>query len=316
MKERPKIIGVGYCCLDYLCIVPHIPQNDKVEVVETLIQGGGPVATAMVAAARLGAATIFYGVVGDDEHGSRIVSGLKAGGVGVQGVKVRYKSSSATGFCWSEEHSGNRSIAWTRGTAQPLTQQEISKDEISRSDLLHLDGHQSCAALYAAHCARQHGVMVSLDAGTLTQDIDKLLELSDIIIASEQFTVEYTGLGAGTRALRKLFDRGCRFAAITLGKRGALGFDGSEFIRCPALKVPVIKDTTGAGDVFHGAFAVAAARGWPWGKCMKLASVAAALKCEQLGGRSGIPTLDEAQRHMRQLTIQTTKQKHVNKGEP
>ena len=298
MNPAPLITGIGYCGMDYLCIVPYVPLDDKVEMVKSLVQGGGPAVTAIVAAARLGARTVFGGAVGDDERGARILAGLKEEGVDTRGVKVRPRARSPAGICWIEQKSGWRSIAWTHGTARPLAPREIDRGTILRSDVLHLDGHQTRAAIAAARIARRHGVAVSLDAGTIVPGIEELLALSDIVIASAEFARRHTGEARPEAAVRKLFSAGRRFSAVTLGPAGALGFDGSLLLRCPAFEVGVV-DTTGAGDVYHGAFAFAFASGKPWPECMRFAAAVAALKCTRFGGRTGIPDFKTTEKFMR-----------------
>ncbi len=298
MSTHAQITGIGYCGMDYLCIVPQVPLDDKVEIVESLVQGGGPSVTAIVAAARLGAKAAFCGAVGDDERGAQIVKGLADEGVDTRGVKVRRGAESPAGFCWIEQKSGKRSIAWTRGSARPLSPREIDRDVIRGSSVLHMDGHQAKAAIAAAKTARKHGVTVSIDAGTLVPDIDELLGLSDIVIASEKFAGRYTGEADMAAAVKKLFSGNRRFSAVTLGKAGSLGFDGKRLIKCPAFKVGVV-DTTGAGDVYHGAFIFDYARGSAWAECMRFAAAVSALKCTKFGGRTGIPSLTTAERFMR-----------------
>ena len=289
MNVSPTIVGLGFCGMDYLCLIPHIPLDDKVEILQSAIQGGGPSVTAIATAARLGAATAFIGCVGDDQRGREIVDGLAAQGVDVSGMKTRNGAESAAGFCWIEEQSGKRSIAWTRGTAQALLPDEIDAGLVRNSQVLHLDGHQTEAAIAAAKIARKHGVTVSIDAGTLVPGIEKLLELSDIIIASEKF--------AGKSDARKLFAGHCKFSAITMGSKGAVGFDGREVIECPAFKVNVV-DTTGAGDVFHGAFIHKYVTGGTGAECMRFAAAVAALKCTRFGGRAGIPNLQTVEQFL------------------
>ena len=319
MNGTPHITGIGYCGMDYLCVLPHIPLDDKVEIIESLMQGGGPAVTAIVAAARLGAATAFCGVVGDDERGSQILRGIVAEGVDTAGLKTRKNSASPAGFCWIDRQSGKRSIAWTRGSARPLKPHEIDRGLLCASDLLHLDGHQTSAALIAAKCARKHGVTVSTDAGTIMPGIEDLLELSGIVIASQPFAARYTGAHSPGTAVRKLFTAGRRFAGVTLGKRGSIGFDGTRVLHCPPFEVPLVVDTTGAGDTYHGAFAFAAVQGRPWEECMRFATVVAALKCTRLGGRTGIPDLQTAERHLKnfvttQYDVIRARSVHYQKG--
>ncbi len=291
MSTRPTITGLGYCCLDHLCLVPRIPLDDKVEILQTAIQGGGPSVNAIATAARLGATTAFIGCVGDDQRGQEILAGLTAEGVQISGIKIRKRAESAAGFCWIEKTNGKRSIAWTRGTARALSPKEVHTSLIKNSIILHLDGHQTEAAIAAAKIARKHGVIVSLDAGTVVPGIEKLLALSDIIIASEKF--------AGGSDAKKLFAGHCKFSAVTMGSRGAIGFDGKQVIKCPAFKVRAV-DTTGAGDVFHGAFIYKYATGGTWAECMRFASAVAALKCTKFGGRAGIPDLKTVMKFLEQ----------------
>lgn len=298
MNLTPQITGIGYCGMDYLCIVPHVPRDDKVEIVSSLVQGGGPSVTALVAAARLGARTAFCGAVGDDERGAQILRGLANEGVDTRCVKIRRRAESPAGFCWIEQKSGKRSIAWTRGSARPLAPREIDRDLIGESRVLHLDGHQTQAAIAAAKIARKQGVTVSLDAGTLVPDIEALVGLSDLVIASETFAARYTGEANTVAAVKRLYAGNRRFAAVTLGKAGSIGFDGKSLFKCPAFKVDVV-DTTGAGDVYHGAFIFAYARGNTWAECMRFAAAVAALKCTKFGGRTGIPDLTTAERFIR-----------------
>ena len=299
MSTHAQITGIGYCGMDYLCIVPHIPLDDKVEIVDSLIQGGGPAVTAIVAAARLGAQTAFCGTVGDDERGAQILNGLAAEDIDTRGVKIRKKAASPAGFCWIDKKTGKRSIAWTRGSARALAPREIDRAVIKNSSVLHLDGHQTQAAIAAAKYARKHGVAVSIDAGTIVPGIDELLALADIVIASEKFALRYTGATSPEAATKKLFTAGCRFAGVTLGKAGSLGFDGTNRFRCPPFDAGNVVDTTGAGDVYHGAFAFAYAQGRTWPECMRFATVVAAVKCTKLGGRTGIPDLKTTEKLMR-----------------
>ncbi|MBI5819834.1 MAG: hypothetical protein HZA88_12690 [Verrucomicrobia bacterium] len=299
MSARKTITGLGFCGMDYLCLVPHIPLDDKVEILQSAVQGGGPSVNAIATAARLGAATAFIGCVGNDQRGRDITAGLAAEGVNVSGMKIREDAESAAGFCWIEKQSGKRSIAWTRGTARPLSAEEIAPDLIKTSSLLHLDGHQTEAAIAAAKLARQHGVAVSIDAGTLVAGIEQLLELADIIIASEKFACRYTGQSDVETAAKKLFAVNCKFSAVTMGNKGSVGFDGHKLFKCPAFNVTTV-DTTGAGDAFHGAFAYEYVQGGSWPECLRFASAVAALKCTRFGGRAGIPDLRTTEDFLKQ----------------
>lgn len=282
------ILGLGYCGQDTCCLVPGIPVDDKVEAQACLIQGGGPAATATYAAARLGARTAFAGAVGDDARGLTIRDELRAAGVETAALRMRPGAESPAAFCWAEAATGRRSIVWTRGSVAPLDPGELDPHTVASARLLHLDGHHPAAAIRAAETARAHGVLVSLDAGTLLPDIERLLALADVVIASERFAARLTGAADPEAAVRRLFQGPVRFASVTSGPRGAVGYDGRQLYRQAACPAQVV-DSTGAGDVFHGAFAVRALETPDWADCLRFASAAAALKCRALGGRAGIP---------------------------
>lgn len=302
MKSNTEIAGLGFCGLDYLCILPFIPVDEKVEIIQSLIQGGGPSATAIVAASRLGARTAFLGAVGDDERGTAILNGLKLEKVDTGMIQVKPGEESPGAFCWIEKKTGKRSIAWTKGTALPLDVTRVDEDFITSLKLLHLDGHNMDAALYAAEIAKAHGVAVSLDAGSLLPGIEKLVKLSDICIASENFARKYTGENDIAKAAATIFASGPRIAAVTSGDRGVYALTENGSVSKGAFRVPVV-DTTGAGDVFHGAFAYGYTRGWETSFILDFASATAAIKCMKFGGRTGIPSAKEVLRFLEERGI-------------
>jgi len=287
-----EIAGLGFCSLDYLYILPHIPMDEKVEIIHSLVQGGGPAATAIVTAARLGARTAFIGAVGNDDRGSEIIQGLSQENVNTSYIQVKSGVESPAAFCWIEKESGKRSIAWTKGTSLPMDPDQVDPEFIKSLKLLHLDGHNVEAAIKAARIAKDNGVIVSLDAGTLLPHIDILIGLADICIASESFAIGYSGETNIHKAVEEMFATGCLIAAVTCGKEGLLAVTKDGTIQKDAYDVPVV-DTTGAGDVFHGAFAYAYIQGWEMDNVLEFANACAALKCMKFGGRTGIPTFEE-----------------------
>ena len=289
------IIGLGYCGWDHLCVLPVIPMDDKVQIIERVEQGGGPSATAIYAAQKLGTGCAFDGVVGGDAQGRQILAAFQSIGINTDGIRIRSDACSPTAYCWVAKETGSRSIAWTHGSVAPLEPNEINFATLRNAKLLHLDGHQTKAAIEAAKFARDNGILVSIDAGTIVQGIETLLELSDIIIASEKFIHNFCHEDDPQVASHKLFAMGStRFAGVTVGSRGSYGFDGENDYFQKAMPVSVV-DTTGAGDVYHGAFIASVINGKSWRDCMKTAAVTAALKCTKLGGRTGIPTIQELQ---------------------
>ncbi len=298
MKTSKNIVGLGYCSIDYLCLLPFIPLDDKVQASQTLEQGGGPAATATFAAARLGARTSFIGVTGDDSRGTAILEGLAREGMDTSSMKVRLGAESPVAYCWIEQSTGKRSIAWSHGSVKPLLPEEVNASMIRDAALLNLDGHQTKAAIRAAQIARESETTILLDAGTLVDGIEELLDLSDIIIASEKFSERFTGETDPWEGVKKLMRKNTKFAAVTVGSKGSIGFDGKEAFFQEALPADVV-DTTGAGDVFHGAFAFKYVYGGNWRECMKFATAVSALKCTKFGGRTGIPSLADTETYLK-----------------
>lgn len=290
------IVGLGYSAVDYLGIVPRMPEMDtKLEIECFTRQGGGVTATAMVAAARLGARTAFVGAVGDDDLGDFTVRELDREGVDTSRVVRVPGASSQFSFIMVHKATGKRTILWTRSDVPPLDPADLDRDFVTSCKVLHIDRHEVRAAVQAAKWAREAGVTVAMDAGTYAADADELLPLADVLITSHAFASDFTGKTDPAQSVRALA-AGRRIAGVTCGEGGAwfVTSDGDEF-HVPAFEVDVV-DTTGAGDVFHGAFSFGLARGWDARRCAKFASAVAALKCTKLGGRAGIPTYAEAER--------------------
>ncbi len=290
--EQIDFVALGYCSNDYLAILLEIPLDGKVQILEQMVQGGGPAATAGVAAARLGMKTGFVGVVGDDEHGARIRRDLESEGIYTGAMQIRKDCSSSIAYCWIEKATGKRSIAWARGNFAELTGDEVDPDLIRKAKIVHFDGHNPQGAIAAAKVARKNGVIVSLDAGTLRPEIRELMPYVTILIASEDFARRYTGENDLEKALLKLGENGSEVTGITMGSKGSMMLENGNAVYCPAFSIKAV-DTTGAGDVYHGAFAVRYFETRDIRVSMRFASAVSALKCLKPGGRTGIPTRAE-----------------------
>lgn len=288
------VVGVGQCSLDLLGLIEAFPEVDtKTELASPLLQGGGPVATAMVTLARLGVATAVAGRIGGDIFAATIRAGLEAEGVDTRSLLVDPDGSSQFACITVQPGRGERNIFWTRGSAAPLSATEIPTDDIARARLLHLDGLQLEASLAAAQLARQQGVTTVLDGGTLRPGMERLLPLIDHLVVSEGFARRFAPQAPLPAAIEGLLTLGAKAAVVTLGRRGCLGrsLDGPLWHQ-PAFPAPVL-DTTGCGDVFHGGYLFGLLQGWELAERLRFASACAALKTRALGGRTAIPRLSE-----------------------
>ncbi len=285
---------MGHCGLDLVALVPkRAPKGAKTEVRDLILEGGGPVATAMVTLARLGGRVTCIGTVGDDVPGRLIVDGLVRELVDTSNVVVQPGRASKISLVWVEEGSGERTIFWSRGTVMPLGANDVDLGVVERAKVLHVDGLEMPLALEAAGKARRAGAEVVLDAGSERDGMESLARLSTVLAASERFAMKTTGAADPVVMVKELHQRFLpRWTVVTFGARGSVGTDGGEPVWAAAPEVNVV-DTTGAGDVFHGALIFAILKGWPLDVSLRFSNIVAAMKCRMLGGRAGILTLAE-----------------------
>jgi ribokinase len=285
-------------------VVDHIPSSDEViRLQEYRLQQGGMVATALVAATRLGAETEFVGAVGDDQNGRLALQRFASEGVGTIGIRIVPGSISAFSFILVERLSGKRTIIHEPGVQRNRRLNGPPGDLsalLSGVGYLHLDGFWMDTAVRVAGKAKEEGIPITLDIGQNQRDpkIETLLSLADYVIPSLAFSRRYTQCEQGQSAARALLKHGAKAVIQTLGEQGAFVAtgDGQNFT-VPAFPVQVV-DTTGAGDSFHGGFLFALSRGYPLQQGVVFASAVAALKCTRLGGQAGLPSYPRVQRFL------------------
>ncbi len=294
MKRTFDIVGLGYTAFDYLGVVPRLPAEDsKLEIGDFTIQGGGPAATAMVASRRLGASSALIAKIGDDHFGRGMLDGLAAEAVDASAVVVERGATSQFAFVMVNPSNATRTILWTRGTVSRLRPDEVDLDLVGSAKGLLVDDLEPAAALVAARHARARGIPVLIDAGSLREGVRDLLPHCDYILAGERFAEQISGSSDPRAALATLDSFGPKACGVTLGERGCVVLSEGATIEAPGFAVDAV-DTTGAGDVFHGAFLFAVLQGWDVERCCVFSNAVAALKCRRIGGRAGIPTRDEA----------------------
>jgi sulfofructose kinase len=291
----PEVVGLGYAGWDYLGIVPGPPvfDADTVTLAGFACCGGGPVATALVTLARLGAKAGYLGVLGDDESGRLALADLRREGVDTSRVVIRPGERSHTCLVLVEAGTGRRSILCDRGTLGELSLTDADRRYMAGARFLHLDGQFMAAAITAARWAQEAGVRVSFDANRPRPRLDELLPLVDVLVTSTSFPAAYTGHDNLARAMRALRALGPEIVVVTLGPEGCAYLEDNQPARVPGFAVEVV-DTTGAGDAFHGAYLFGLLHSWEAGEAARFANAVAALNCRVLGGRGGLPTLAEA----------------------
>ncbi len=293
------VVGVGINVIDYLFQVPRFPEPDtKSDALGARTQGGGLTATAMVACARLGLRARYIGKFGSDEIGRLARAELAAEGLDLGACVEASGVPNRLCVVLVEERTGRRTIIRHMDRRMRLQPEELRRDAVCSGRLLHLDGYEGEAALQAARWAREAGIPVSVDAEQFTQRHQELFRLTDCLIVAEQYGREITGRADIPGILEGLARLGPRCVGVTSGEGGATLRYRAETLHAPAFPVEAV-DTTGAGDVFHGAFLYGLLQGWEAGDILVFANAVSALKCTHLGGRTGIPRLPQVQDFLR-----------------
>ena len=294
------VVGVGCCAVDTLAIYEGpIEEDQKAQVHGTTRQGGGLVATGLVAVARLGGTARYVGKIGDDDHAQFIIREFKREGVDTNCVRIVPRMSAIRTIGVINPAKGFRTLFYCLDDAPIVEPDEMDRDEVLAGKIIFVDGFQLKAAIQAARWGREAGRLVLMDAERTEPDNDEMAALSTHVVASLRFAQSRVGGCEAPEAARRLFkklaaqDAG-KVVGVTAGSNGSYFVSREGEFHQPAFQVPIV-DTTGCGDVFHGAFAYGLAKGMELRKIAEFASAVAALKCRKLGGRAGIPSLAETQ---------------------
>jgi sulfofructose kinase len=291
-------IGFGMNAVDYLSILDTYPNLDeKVEVIESSLQGGGPVPTAMVTLAKLGAKAAYMGRVGSDAEGKFVKDQLEKEGVNTDHLIMDKKSKTAQAFIWVDKDTGKRTVALDKTRLKETQISELKFLNSISTRFLHIDARESQVNIFLAKWAKKLGAKVCLDVGSLRSGVESVFPWVDHLIVSKRFACGITNSSDPFSAYKELMGKGFEIVVITIGEDGCIcgscqGKDGNIF-HSPGFHVKVV-DTTGAGDVFHGAFIYGLLKRWNLKRTAEFANACAAMKCRKLGGRAGIPNLAEA----------------------
>jgi sulfofructose kinase len=298
------ILCVGISTLDRVWLVDSLPTGGgKFRAHDYLELGGGMAANAAVAAARLGGRVAYWGRNGDDSAGRTMQHELACFGVNITGFRLfPGKRSSVSAIFVGRD--GERTIVNYRDDSMPTDASWLPLERVAHCHAVHGDVRWPEGVLAAYRAARAAGVPTVLDGEIASAEVfAALLPYTDHAIFSEPGLRAFAGREtendeARIAALTAVREHGCRVAAVTRGKQGVLWLDDSGVQRQPAFAVNTV-DTTGAGDVFHGAYALAIAEGQTVSAAMRFAGAVAAKKCTVKGGRAGIPDRAQAESFLR-----------------
>lgn len=300
MSAEFDLVGVGLNATDTLLLVSKYPAlGGKIAFEREILSPGGQVASALVTCRKLGLRTKYIGAVGDDERGRVQMTSLREAGVdqvsmNLDDVEIRTGCPNQSAYIVIDQSTGERTIFWHRPDCLSIDPAHITPEKIASARMLHVDGHDTPAVARAARIAREHGIPVSVDVDNVYPGFDQVLACVDYLVGSTEFPARWTGERDPFRALERIQKEcGMRVAAMTLGPHGALAREAGKFTYSPGFVVNCV-DTTGAGDVFHGAFCYSVLKGFPVRDALEFSNAMAALNCTHLGARGGIATAEEA----------------------
>jgi len=287
-----RIVGLG------LAVVDHLYRVTSLDLVETRtrfserrVSSGGMVCNAAVQAATLGCRTDLLSALGDDSDGRFLVRTLRQAGVGTRGVIRSADLTTTVALVLVEAATGRRRFIVPDRRALEAQAPDFDLARIRRGSILLVDGHFPRQALRAVKRAREIGVPVIADFSRPRRSDRALLPFVDFPVVPEEFAQAY-GEGDARRAIDRLRQRFGGVPVVTQGARGGLYWDAGRVRRFAARRVAV-RDTTGAGDAFHGAFAAGLCHGMDVPAAIDLAARAAARCCTALGGTTRLLRADE-----------------------
>ncbi len=288
-SKSNRILCIGHTSLDRVFRVPSWPAGSaKIKAQSYRESGGGMAANAAAAIAQLGGTAEFWGPAGDDRIADVMAAELRQHGVDVGGLQ-RIAGCESSHSVILVDDRGERLIIGMRGQALQSNSEWLPIERVEFASVVLADVRWPAGARRAMIAAREWGVPTILDAdvaesGTLRE----LVGLADYAVFSEPGLAAFAGT-AGSLALTQALAIGATIAIVT---RGAKGVDWvanqspHAVHHLPAHPIDTVVDTTGAGDVFHGAFALALAEAQPLERALRFATVAASLKCAREGARS------------------------------
>ncbi|MBC7796364.1 MAG: carbohydrate kinase family protein [Pyrinomonadaceae bacterium] len=286
------VVGFGENAVDYLIVVPEFPKFDtKMRLSNYSQMAGGQIASAITGMQRLGAKTAYAGRFGADKEGDFGIESLRVEGVETRFCKQIDGARTRIAFILIDEKTGERTVLWNRDEELAYTIENTPLEPARLTKILHTDANDPHAFLELARIAKQNGALVSVDVDNVFDGLEKLLPLVDVLISSNDFPHQLTGIADEREALQEIQNRyGCALVGKTKGVRGGLVYVDGVFLSAKAYEVPGgCKDTTGAGDAFHAGFLYGLLTGEEVETSLKIANAVAALKCRELGARTDLP---------------------------
>jgi sugar/nucleoside kinase (ribokinase family) len=288
-----KVVGLGLCVIDHVYAVERLDfAETRIRFTQRLVLPGGMIGTAISQAAMLGCEAHLLSMLGDDADGRFVRRSIEEIGVKTERIVISPDAETTVAVVLVERNSGERRFIVPDRRALERDAPEFDLAAIDSTTTLLVDGHFPEQALRAVAKAREVGASVVGDFHRPSPAVRKLLPYVDFPVVPLEFA-ELISAGDPQRAMFEMADQFGGTPVVTLGAEGGLYLEAGRVRRFAARPVAVV-DTTGAGDVFHGAFAAGLSRGWTLERTIELATRAAALCCTALGGAGRLMTREES----------------------
>lgn len=296
-RKQIDVIGLGASTIDILTLVERFPARREVQqALSTVVEGGGPVATAMVAVSRLGGSAAMIDSLGGDWAGGLVLRDFQNEGVETENIEIHRGQSTAISNILVSAVDGARAVMFVPSTAPEPSLSETQKAAIQSAKIIHMNGRHWNTCMQAIDLAKRQNVRVSFDGGAdrFKPEMKSLVPLTDICIVARDFAEKYTGKTEPLLSAKFLLEEGPEIVVVTDGVNGSwVCTKAGDSFHQPAFLFPDTVDTTGCGDSYHGAFLAALVKGFGVEKAAAMASVVSGMNSRHLGGRAGIPSLSE-----------------------
>ncbi len=308
--KKIDFLGFGDPFLDIVVELKKLPDtNTNTQITDYIFQGGGNVPSAAVAAARMGVNAALIGCVGDDLFGKMSLSDLEYNKVDTTHMSIQKNKKSNFCICVTENEVDGKEFISKPGDFDDIGVDELNGELFKSVRLMHV-ALITPAVAKACDIVHRYDGMVSIDANYYREYAYNYYDKIDIFIGSELYYNSFCEDKNLDKSdfkgnMQIIMSYGPKIVIFTFGADGCRGVYSDRYFEIPSFKVSVA-DTTGAGDVFHGAFDAFYLMGYDVEECAKMASGVSAIKCTRPGGRSGIPTFDVLEKYLQTGKIDYT----------
>ena len=297
------VLGLGVVTVDFVGTVESWPGKGTKKPLQSMsIHDGGLIGTALTVVARLGGKAAFAGKLGNSDMAKRAIQTFEKEGIDTSFVIRTENAEPVIGFVYTDIHDGQRNVFWTRKNVQyPFPSEFPDRNWFNNTAVVLIDHEAGTAGIETAKVASKYQIPVVVDVEQNEPHVAELMTVCSHIVVSEDFAAEYTDKADVRQMLVTLKTSSNQTVIITRGENGCVGLAEDGEFELPAFKVKVV-DTTGCGDVFHGAYALAIARSQAVRQAVQYASGAAAMCATKIGGRDGIPSQQQLQSFLKNQT--------------